>query len=330
VELDKVTPPPPEWRAILGVNDTDHLQRTLSTVLATTHLEAEPVEEGGVTYHTVSIPSAKPPMDIGYAFVDGYLIIGSSRDEVAEAVRQHRSGESLAKSKEFLAALPPGHLPEASALLVQNQAAMAASRFGPLAPGYAQSLAKAGSGTAPVVACVYGEEKAIRTASTSSGLDVGAALVVAAIAIPNLLRSRIAANEASAVSSVRTVNTAEITYAAMYPQRGYALSLATLGPNPHAPATISAEHAGLLSETLASESCSGDAWCTKSGYRFRVTAVCKKNVCDEYLVVATPVSNDTGVRSFCSTSDAVIHYKSEAPPALPRTASECRAWPLLE
>jgi len=40
----------------------------------------------------------------------------------------------------------------------------------------------------------YGEEKAIREASTSNGVDVGAVLVVAAIAIPNLLRSKIAAN----------------------------------------------------------------------------------------------------------------------------------------
>ncbi len=42
-------------------------------------------------------------------------------------------------------------------------------------------------------------------------------LIIAAIAIPNLLRSRIAANEASAVGSLRTINTAEVTYASTYP-----------------------------------------------------------------------------------------------------------------
>ena len=46
-------------------------------------------------------------------------------------------------------------------------------------------------------------------------------LIIAAIAIPNLLRSRIAANEASAVGSMRTINTAEITYASTYPSVGY-------------------------------------------------------------------------------------------------------------
>src|SRR5689334_10341184 len=48
-------------------------------------------------------------------------------------------------------------------------------------------------------------------------------LIIAAIAIPNLLRSRIAANEASAVGSIRTINTSEVTYASTYPQVGFAL-----------------------------------------------------------------------------------------------------------
>src|SRR5437879_1457232 len=55
-------------------------------------------------------------------------------------------------------------------------------------------------------------------------------LIIAAIAIPNLLRARIAANEASAVSSLRTVNTAEVTYSTTYPTIGYAADLVSLGP----------------------------------------------------------------------------------------------------
>ena len=57
-------------------------------------------------------------------------------------------------------------------------------------------------------------------------------LIVPAILIPNLLRSRIAANEASAISAVRTVNTAQISYSTNYPAKGYAVDLATLGPGP--------------------------------------------------------------------------------------------------
>src|ERR1700761_4939291 len=54
-------------------------------------------------------------------------------------------------------------------------------------------------------------------------------LIIAAIAIPNLMRSRIAANEASAVGSVRTINTAEVTYASAYPDIGFTGTLANLG-----------------------------------------------------------------------------------------------------
>ena len=56
-------------------------------------------------------------------------------------------------------------------------------------------------------------------------------LIIAAIAIPNLLRARMAANESSAASSVRTVNTAQVTYQSTYPTTGYAAALKDLGAN---------------------------------------------------------------------------------------------------
>ena len=55
-------------------------------------------------------------------------------------------------------------------------------------------------------------------------------LIIAAIAIPNLLRSRIAANESSAVGSIRSINTAQVTYASTYPEAGFAPALLNLGP----------------------------------------------------------------------------------------------------
>ena len=55
-------------------------------------------------------------------------------------------------------------------------------------------------------------------------------LIIAAIAIPNLLRARIAANESSAVSSVRTINTGEVTYSVGYPAIGFSATLGALGP----------------------------------------------------------------------------------------------------
>jgi type II secretory pathway pseudopilin PulG len=177
---------------------------------------------------------------------------------------------------------------------------------------------------------LYGDDTTIREASRSGAFDVGAVLVVAAVAIPNLLRSKIAANEASAVGSVRTVNTAQVTYAATYPNKGYAPNLATLGPDPRIPSAYSADHAGFIDENLANASCTADAWCTKSGFHFRVTAICKRHLCGEYVVVATPIDTSTGTRSFCSTSDGVIHYKTSPPLTSPVGVSECRAWSPLQ
>jgi len=330
VELDSVAPPMPVWKAMLSVRDASRLQQTLSTLLGVAHLEAQQSEEGGVTYYTIQIPSAKNPVEIGYAFVDGYLIAGSSRETVADAVRLHRTGGSLGKSKTFLASLPPGHSLEASALFYQDPITMTALRLRQVAPEMAESLAQNSENATPAVVCVYGEESVIRTASRSGALDVGAALVVAAIAIPNLIRSKIAANEASAVGSVRTVNTAQFTYAGMFPKRGYAPNLAAFGVDPRGPGNESPDHAGLIDTALANESCTGEAWCTKSGYRFKVTAVCKQHVCGEYVVIAAPVDSNTGTKSFCSTSDMVIRYRTGTPFTAPLSAAECKAWPPLQ
>ena len=70
-------------------------------------------------------------------------------------------------------------------------------------------------------------------------------LILAAIAIPNLLKSRITANEASAVASLRTINTAETTYMINYPNQGYADTLLKLS-TPVGGAPVSSTAAGLL------------------------------------------------------------------------------------
>ena len=207
---------------------------------------------------------------------------------------------------------------------------MSAIRLEQLSPDAAGYLAKLIGKAKPAVTCAYAEETAIRGASTSVTLDAGMVLVVAAISIPNLLRSRSAANEASAVGSIRTVNTAEITYARSYPQRRYAPDLATLGPGPGENNGSSPDHANLIDASLANATCTAGAWCTKSGYRFSVTAVCQQELCEEYAVVATPVSNDTGTRSFCSTPDGIVRFKSGAAITEPISMTECRTWSPLQ
>jgi type II secretory pathway pseudopilin PulG len=331
IELDDVAPPQIRWRATLAVKDAGHLQKTLAALLAASHFETNQVEDGSVIYQTFAVPSGKTTTEITYAFVDGYMIVAPTHDSVAEAVQLHRSDRSLAKSEKFLATLPTGRPAEASALLYQNPIAITALRLRPLLPSLAELLRPYSNDASPAVIRVYGEETDIREVSSDSAFDVAGVLIGAAIAIPNLLRSKVAANEASALGSVRTVNTAQVTYQFTFPQRGYAPNLAALGVDPrHPTAPSSPEHAGLIVESLANSGCTADAWCPKSGFNFRVTAVCKLHHCSDYLVVATPVSEGTGTRSFCSTSDGLIRLNAGPPLSGPLTIAQCKAWQLLQ
>jgi type IV pilus assembly protein PilA len=164
-------------------------------------------------------------------------------------------------------------------------------------------------------------------ASRSSGFDPSMTLMAAAIALPNLVRARIAANESSAIASIRTVNVAQVTYSSTYPDRGYAQDLSRLGPDPSPAGKASFEHANLIDATLLNSTCTAGAGCEKNGFRFSVTAACKTKHCGEYVVTAAPVSSGTGTKNFCSTSDAVVRSKAGDPISSPITAAECRTWP---
>jgi len=131
-------------------------------------------------------------------------------------------------------------------------------------------------------------------------------LIIAAIAIPNFLRAKIAANESSAVASVRTINTAEITYANAYPTVGYAAKLADLGGGGGAGCVSSSTNGCLLDATLAGG--------TKSGYSFTAVQNGQTNgINTAYLINADPLKQDqTGVRHFCAVEDAVIHFAQAA------------------
>jgi type IV pilus assembly protein PilA len=138
-------------------------------------------------------------------------------------------------------------------------------------------------------------------------------LIIAAIAIPNLLRARMAANEASAVASIRTVNTAMVTYDSSYPDVGFAASLAVLGGV--APCTPSSTTACLIDSVLAAG--------VKSGYNFAATGAGGPPAV-QYYVTATPVTlNQTGTMSFCSFEDAVVRVDPTG--ALPGSEAACQA-----
>lgn len=323
------------WKAILSVKDSAHLQQSLNTLLSALNQTPAKSEADGITYYTLPIPTAKTPMEVDYAFVDGYLVSGSSREIVAEAIHLHKSGGALARTERFRAALPPGHTSEFSALLYEDPVAVVALNARKTAPELTRLFGQLSGQEPPVVACGYGEEKAIRAVSTSPAIDASIVLIGAAIAIPNLLRSKMADKgptyDAAAISSLRTVNTAQITYGSLYAEKGFAPDLATLGEGPGGAAKGSAKHAHLITAPLGDPSCSGTKWCSKSGYQFRVNGECKQLACTDYVAVATPGSADTGNRSFCSTSDGVIRYQAGILPQETRlTVKQCEAWAPLQ
>jgi type IV pilus assembly protein PilA len=328
IELDGVAPKP-AWKAILGVKDAVRLQQSLNKVFTATHVVAGEAEEGGITYRTVAVPSGRTATELTYAFAPGYMVLSSSHDSVREAIELDRSGGSLGKSAKFEAALPAGHPSGVSALMYEDPIAMAALQMQHAAPGMTSSLLSLAGNGKPSVACAYGEPASIRTSSTSVGLDAGGALIVAAVAIPNLIRSKMAANDATAVGTIRGVVTAEMTYASTYPYRGYAPDLATLGRNPDGP-SYTADHAALLDATIANPTCTAGAWCTKAGFRFTINATCNGQNCSDFAVVGTPVTANSGTRSFCAGSDGIIHVKAGEPLATPVSAAECHAWPPIQ
>ena len=138
-------------------------------------------------------------------------------------------------------------------------------------------------------------------------------LIIAAIAIPNLLRAKISANESSAVGSVRNIITAEASYSSSYPQYGFGATLNILGPNggagcPGGPnPTVGA---CLLDSALA-----GGAISTKSGYIFEAVGsqpappdpITGIAALTNFTASASPVTyNQTGVRVFCAGNDGVL------------------------
>ena len=129
-------------------------------------------------------------------------------------------------------------------------------------------------------------------------------LIIAAIAIPNLLRARMSANESAAASSIRTINTAEVSYYTAYPATGFGL-LAVLGG---AQPCVAAVATGcLIDDVLAQNGI--PAGSGKNGYSYTATTP----TANTYVAAAVPLTlNSTGTRTFCAVEDAVVRFEAQS------------------
>jgi type IV pilus assembly protein PilA len=152
-------------------------------------------------------------------------------------------------------------------------------------------------------------------------------LIIAGIAIPNLLRARIAANEASAAQSLRLINTAEFAYNAAYPNLGYSSDLGSLGGA--TPCLPSSATACLVDNALAS-AIPGSAG--KSGYVFAATGITAGAPTTSFITGTSPVTfGVTGTRDFCSTEDGVIRFDPGHSGAVPvTTVASCQAFTVMQ
>jgi prepilin-type N-terminal cleavage/methylation domain-containing protein len=156
-------------------------------------------------------------------------------------------------------------------------------------------------------------------------------LIIAAIAIPNLLRARIAANESSGVSSIRTINTGQATYQMTFPGTGYSATLGALGPGvatgcPAGGPTNAA--ACLIDFVLANANTVATA---KSGYYFAMGNPAGGPPNTGYTVGgAAATFNVSGVRGFCSNEDGVIRFTASLNGGPINTNAACVAYTTLQ
>jgi len=142
---------------------------------------------------------------------------------------------------------------------------------------------------------------------------VAVILVISAMAIPAFMRSKMAANEGSAVASLNAINVGEAIYNNTYP--GTYATLAQLGPGGPSCGVADATNACLIDNVLANASSAATA---KSGYYFTIGG----DLVTGYTSLAQPASpNMTGTRTFCSDETQVLFANASGGDCTPATAS---------
>lgn len=143
-------------------------------------------------------------------------------------------------------------------------------------------------------------------------------LVIAAIAIPNLMRARMAANDSSAAGSMHAIDVAEAGYYGAYQTVGFPATLAPLGGA--SPCTPAIATACLIDQSLASGG-------PKSGYSFAATGSAGPGyaINNQFYATATPTSDLTGTRAYCSADDLVVRTQPSGNITLVASYAACWA-----
>jgi type IV pilus assembly protein PilA len=147
-------------------------------------------------------------------------------------------------------------------------------------------------------------------------------LIIAAIAIPNLMRAKMAANDSSAAASERTIVTAEVGYYAAYPTIGYT-SLVALGGAVNVACVPSTTTACLLDNNLANNGPGGNG---KSGYNFAaIPTAATATAPTIFYTTATPLGTTSGTKAYCAVDDGVVRTQPAGTITLVAGYGACQA-----
>jgi len=154
-------------------------------------------------------------------------------------------------------------------------------------------------------------------------------LIIAAIAIPNLLQARLSANEASAAGSLNAIKSAEVTYYSAYPAVGYSPDIASLGgASPCTPASNSA----CLVDSFLSSSTPGSTG--KSGYVYLATGIMTggATINTAFVAAAAPTTvHSTGNHDYCTSNDGILRSQMASVGDVPvNTLAACMVFPVAQ
>ena len=186
--LDGPLLPTPAWKAIIEVNDPEALRQAIDRFVtawnqnALAHnrpaLDVGETQSGGQTYYRLSERGSAAEVD--YTFNNGYVLFAPQIGLLDEALRYHDAEYDLARSPQFLAALPRDNEVNCSALFYQNlspalQTLLSLPGAGQMTPQQQASLERLGA-EAPSAACAYAGERTIRFAMKGPNAPFGLGL----------------------------------------------------------------------------------------------------------------------------------------------------------
>jgi hypothetical protein len=182
----------------MEVYDPARLQHALQVLVSRANDEAsrrgrpalrlESEQVGSETYYTVGGPL---PIEIHYAFADGYLVAAPSRALVMRALQTRRSGDTLAASAALRALFPPGRDVHVSGLVYQNVGRLLGSLLEaplPLSGDQRRSLEGLTGDARPTLLLAYGEDDAIRLAGMGGVFDLDASQLALPVLLERALR----------------------------------------------------------------------------------------------------------------------------------------------